>query len=577
MWLLTVFSLLILGGISPTLSVGNANGSLPDHPTEPEGVAQNAWYPGVSLLGPVDGTSTDQLMTPRSDFAVGTAERESADLELEVWCIADLLTLSVGATLNGVELDPEALTLGDGCKSNGMSADHLWFTYDLSLCGTQQSVLNGNVVVTNFLQYTPDPVDVIPEQVDVFSLPVQCTLDRLQDDESPVVMSLPGFALQTMNGTWAGVAETNVYRRGQPVHLQATVGRLEDEQQLYVQSCHATASPDPQSRPRVRLIVKKGCVAYVVSKRGRAQFVLSERTDAVNFVFTAFHFASPEIYIHCELAILEQIMTSASKFCNYNQKKQRWEELSGDIAVCSCCRTVCHGPSPGSTSPGLQALVTIGPLIVENKTTVGDAKPATSAPLLSETPVAMETTPSPPLTFPAAFPEGSYSGYAEVAAQDWAALPAPESLPYLDGMPVAQGVWGQSYGPPQGVAGCWYLVTEVVSGQNEASWKVEDSLASLQSDDGDVFQRYHRDDPSIQDSWWPGSVGNELLSDPVLEESRRKRWGVSKGTAQKLRYEEEEQGLGEEDRAMKRRVLLEEDNVWPSSLNAALRRMYKAE
>lgn len=126
-----------MGHISPTLSVENIGGSLPGHSTDPEGVAQNAWYPGVSMLGPLADLYSSQRATPS---ASGAVFGDSADLELEVWCIGDQLTLGVGTKLNGVELNPESLTLGNGCKSNGLVADRLWFTYYLTQCGTTQSV-----------------------------------------------------------------------------------------------------------------------------------------------------------------------------------------------------------------------------------------------------------------------------------------------------------------------------------------------------------------------------------------------------------------------------------------------------
>ncbi|KAJ8289388.1 hypothetical protein GJAV_G00000710, partial [Gymnothorax javanicus] len=325
MWRVILFTSLLIGSLSHALSGGNADEPLVGLKSS-DGEEQNPWNPGVSVFGPVDGSSSDALTAPDLSGKIG-----EHDLDLEVWCVGDQLTLAVGATLNGLELDTEALTLGTDCKSNGQSADYVWFTYNISQCATRRTVLGGSTVYRNFLLYTPDPQSPQPGQVEAFSVPVHCTVDRHQDYLS-FVNSLPestngsnlGFSLRAMNESWTGAAESKVYRRGQVIRLQAAVGPMEEDQRLYVLSCHATASADPTSRPRVRLIGKKGCVSYVVSKRGHARFVPSGRMDLVNFMFAAFSFSAAEIYLHCELAVQEQEITPAGKFCNYNQKKQRW-------------------------------------------------------------------------------------------------------------------------------------------------------------------------------------------------------------------------------------------------------------
>ncbi|XP_061072323.1 uncharacterized protein LOC133107314 [Conger conger] len=668
MWRLTLLCLFSIRRVSPALSVGNLDGPLSGHATDPEGVAENAWYPGVSLLGPVGGPSSNPLAMPSDPGAVVGG---SADLELEVWCLGGQLTLGVRATPGGAELNRDALTLGDGCESNGLSVDYLWFTYDLTECGTRQSVLDGDVVYSNVLQYAPEPSSSVLQQVEAFSLPVYCTLDR---NQGPVLMSVPvstkslgpGFSLRAMNGSWTGLAESVVFRWGEAIRLQAAVGRVGEEQRLYVPSCHATATPDPKSRPRVRLIMKKGCVAYVVSQRGRARFVPSERTDAVNFLFAAFSLAAPEIYLHCELAVLGQEMTPASKFCNYNQRTQRWEELSGDIAVCGCCRTQCPDPAPNSAPAGLRALVTVGPLVVESR---GAAEPEAAPP--TAPPVARATTPAPPgASLPTAFPEPSPPGFPAFPAQAaWAGPLSPEDVAVLDGFPVPDAPPGWVTAgstrvtwvyPPAPAHGGVLVVRRVPGGAGEAAvgrvpvgplWAGVrgPAGASHSLDDEGLWRSYH-DDPSAHDVWGQGTPPPPVSDpDPLLEESGRKRWGLalgalarlrsepadreaggsrrgdaevdplaevglegeglvvqrtevirhkgpgrpypevlsalrsrlaltrSEGAAQKLRYEEEEQGQAQEEGVMKRRVLLEEDNVRPSSLRAVLRRMYKAE
>ncbi|KAJ8287404.1 hypothetical protein COCON_G00000630 [Conger conger] len=657
MWRLTLLCLFSIRRVSPALSVGNLDGPLSGHATDPEGVAENAWYPGVSLLGPVGGPSSNPLAMPSDPGAVVGG---SADLELEVWCLGGQLTLGVRATPGGAELNRDALTLGDGCESNGLSVDYLWFTYDLTECGTRQSVLDGDVVYSNVLQYAPEPSSSVLQQVEAFSLPVYCTLDR---NQGPVLMSVPvstkslgpGFSLRAMNGSWTGLAESVVFRWGEAIRLQAAVGRVGEEQRLYVPSCHATATPDPKSRPRVRLIMKKGCVAYVVSRRGRARFVPSERTDAVNFLFAAFSLAAPEIYLHCELAVLGQEMTPASKFCNYNQRTQRWEELSGDIAVCGCCRTQCPDPAPNSAPAGLRALVTVGPLVVESR---GAAEPEAAPPpprrSLGRPPPPLRVRLSPRRSRNRLRRDSRRSrprrrGRARCPRRTWPSWTGSRCRT-PPGWVTAGSTRVTWVYPPAPAHGGVLVVRRVPGGAGEAAvgrvpvgplWAGVrgPAGASHSLDDEGLWRGYH-DDPSAHDVWGQGTPPPPVSDpDPVLEESGRKRWGLalgalarlrsepadreadplaevglegeglvvqrtevirhkgrgrpypevlsalrsrlaltrSEGAAQKLRYEEEEQGQAQEEGVMKRRVLLEEDNVRPSSLRAVLRRMYKAE
>lgn len=127
---------------------------------------------------------------------------------------------------------------------------------------------------------------------------------------------------------------------------------------------------------------------------------------------------------------------------------------------------------------------------------------------------------------------------------------ASEGVAYLDGVPVEEEVWGQPRSAPQGwlsaSAGAtrvtWVFppvrtdggvlivrhvpedpdVDEVVgrvpagSAEEEGEQSGHFGTSDSQNGDPDEFLlRYHRDDPSAQDD-----------PDPVLEESRLKRWGL---------------------------------------------------
>lgn len=57
--------------------------------------------------------------------------------------------------------------------------------------------------------------------------------------------------------SWTGPARSNVYERGKVIRFQvsATTG---PEQQLFIQSCFISASPEPHSRPRNTIVTNKG-------------------------------------------------------------------------------------------------------------------------------------------------------------------------------------------------------------------------------------------------------------------------------------------------------------------------------
>lgn len=57
--------------------------------------------------------------------------------------------------------------------------------------------------------------------------------------------------------SWSGPAETNVFHRGDQLYLQVSASPGPG-QQLYVQSCHASSSPNHADKPEVALIINKG-------------------------------------------------------------------------------------------------------------------------------------------------------------------------------------------------------------------------------------------------------------------------------------------------------------------------------
>ncbi|XP_015204270.2 uncharacterized protein [Lepisosteus oculatus] len=295
--------------------------------------------------------------------------------QVAVWCGGGRLFLSVKSKVNGVQLKPGELTLGTGCKSTGASGDRLLFDYGLGECGTRRSTQQGQMVCRNVLRYVPSAGKLPIRRSSPFNVPVKCALKRFQQSSwarFPFMHSGPllesrnsyGWALRAMDGAWKGVAKSNVYSPGQPIRFQASATLRSKAQRLSVQSCYATSLPGWHTRPRYKVIVKKGCVARKASEELRARFVSTRARDTVNFVIDAFRLSSSKIYMHCVLAVVNDKITEGNKLCNYNPARKRWDELNGGHAACKCCRGKCRDAVLRSLPKDTRSTVSTGPLVI---------------------------------------------------------------------------------------------------------------------------------------------------------------------------------------------------------------------
>ncbi|TSS85051.1 hypothetical protein Baya_12393 [Bagarius yarrelli] len=87
------------------------------------------------------------------------------------------------------------------------------------------------------------------------------------------------FDLRLMNSSWGGPAETNIYQKGDSVHLQVS-GSSATDQELFIQSCYVTSSSNPMDDSRSALILNNGCVS---SKQSAIEFI-SRQHDSINLL-----------------------------------------------------------------------------------------------------------------------------------------------------------------------------------------------------------------------------------------------------------------------------------------------------
>ncbi|KAM6968631.1 zona pellucida protein C [Tautogolabrus adspersus] len=302
--------------------------------------------------------------------------------QVEVFCDESKLTLLVNKRSNGVILTGEEIQLGYGCFSNGELPNQFVFTYSLDECGTTRVMQNGLGVFTNTLHLNtknlPNTWWSTPSTVHISCIP-----KRSYEYQNLIVSTAfpkdsKTINIKAMTPSWYGTADSNVYERGQVINVQVSARTRHEQQQLYIQSCFVSASPEPQIKPRHAVIINKGCTVPLGSPHAVVQFVTSNRADVVNFVLNTSYLIS-ELYIHCSVLISDQGVTFGSKSCNYNVMKSRWEDLSGTADVCECCSSKCKGLSIRHLPDDAKAVVTTGPFVIVDKE-VTSPEPSVSDP-----------------------------------------------------------------------------------------------------------------------------------------------------------------------------------------------------
>ncbi|KAG7226279.1 hypothetical protein INR49_003030 [Caranx melampygus] len=224
---------------------------------------------------------------------------------IQVFCDESQLTVLVDKRSYGVVLTAEEIQLGHGCYSNREQPNQFVFTYSVNECGTAYVEENGLKMFKNSLHLNlRKPLTwKTPSTVDISCFPKRYYNSGIFTSVAPPE-SGTSFDIKAMNPSWTSAAESNVYERGQVINLQVSA-KTRPNQQLFIQSCFVSTSPEPQIKPRHALIMNKGCTAPLGSPHLIVQFVASSRGDVVNFVLNTSYLIS-ELYIHCSVLISDQ-------------------------------------------------------------------------------------------------------------------------------------------------------------------------------------------------------------------------------------------------------------------------------
>ncbi|XP_041667897.1 zona pellucida protein C isoform X2 [Cheilinus undulatus] len=348
---------------------------------------QNALFPRDFLgffdnVGPFPyDTLFSQWQAPPSELQLLAEFPPIVNLpQVEVFCDESKLTLLVDKRSNGMVLTREEIQLGYDCLSSKELPNKFVFIYSLDECGTTHVVQNGLGMFTNSLHFNlkNPPISWWPTPSTVH---ISCIPKRSYKNEnfiSTPPVSGEAITIKAMNPSWTSPAELTEYRRGQVISLQVSAF-TRPGQQLFIQSCFLSSSPEPQIKPRHAVIMNKGCTAPLGSTHAPVQFVASSRADVVNFVLNTSYLIS-ELYIHCSVLISDQGVTFTSKSCNYNAIQSRWEDLSGTTEVCECCSSKCKGLSMKHLSDDTKAVVSAGPFVTVEKEVTTSLEPPASNP-----------------------------------------------------------------------------------------------------------------------------------------------------------------------------------------------------
>ncbi|XP_066578353.1 zona pellucida sperm-binding protein 3 [Amia ocellicauda] len=358
-------------------------------PTEPSAGQRATPAPRQGLPGQAGRArmhavrSPPQLLEPGQDHS-GAVRIHCGNRELRVEVDRDLF--GPGSLLRASDL-----TLGSGCSSNGRDGKRsrvLSFTYGLHDCGSGRNITDTELIYENSLYFQPrggrgDRVRVATlhchyaREKTLSSLSVKPTWAAVSPQR--LSSSQFSFSLALMTEDWKPASKA-VFYLGETISLQVSVN-LEDHMdfKVYIDSCVATTSKSAESKPSYAIVQDHGCLVDSRLTHSMARFVAPRQDRVLRFQIKAFQFEnspSDKIFIHCHVRVVKKGNPPSlrTKSCQYNPSEERWEELEGHDAVCSCCeRRACgterrrrgtpallHTQQPGA----LLGDVTVGPLRV---------------------------------------------------------------------------------------------------------------------------------------------------------------------------------------------------------------------
>ncbi|ROL41357.1 Zona pellucida sperm-binding protein 3 [Anabarilius grahami] len=188
---------------------------------------------------------------------------------VEVWCGYSKISVRMNKYLLGFRGSASSFHLGT-CPVSRSDKNFLYFHYDLNDCDSSLKMMNGQIVYSNTVCYTPEPQGTVIRALPL-TLDIQCLYNRFHYSYKigflPVVRehmfhkifeSSAKFSISVCNERWESFEENGSFVLGEPMYFEVSAAHTSKDERIFVDSCYATASKDRNSTPQYNVISNYG-------------------------------------------------------------------------------------------------------------------------------------------------------------------------------------------------------------------------------------------------------------------------------------------------------------------------------
>ncbi|KAK5891212.1 hypothetical protein CgunFtcFv8_018489 [Champsocephalus gunnari] len=259
---------------------------------------------------------------------------------------------------NGQLIRPSDLTLG-GCAAVDAAHHILHFQAELQDCGSTVTITEVALIYSFYLLYSPTPIsNTLILKTNPAEVVIECHYRRRHRVSSAAVRPtwtlFSGamlaeqqlhLSLSLMTEDWQSQRPSSVHFLSDIMHIEAAVLQgYHVPLRVYVDSCVATTTPDPNSEPSYPFISNHGCLSDIEPAGSTAYFMQRSQEDKLHFQLEAFQLDhSNSLYITCRMKATKVSVPidSQHKACSYLTEADRWMASGGDNKVCDCCESGC--------------------------------------------------------------------------------------------------------------------------------------------------------------------------------------------------------------------------------------------